>query len=352
MMDQKRNMIGVSLFSNIGIGEAGLPNHINIVLANELLKDRADFYKKLHPNTNMIQGDITDETIFKQLIDQSKQFDQIDFLIATPPCQGMSVAGKMDKNDPRNSLIIKVLEYIIEIQPTYILIENVEGMKRTKIDNKLIPDLINENLSVLGYHINSQVLDTADFGIPQHRRRMFFLISKKQKWSFPEKVKEIQTVKNAIGHLCALESGQDSGIPWHFAKKHNDNHILWMKHTPSGQTAFNNDVYYPQKINGDKISGFSTTYKRIDPNKPAPTITMSNGAISSQNNVHYGEKQADGTYNNSRVLTLRELFILMTIPENIIDKIPMDTSDNFLRKVIGEGIPSKMITKLTENLMI
>ena len=62
--------------------------------------------------------------------------------------------------------------------------------------------------------------------------------------------------------------------------------------------------------NGRKIKGYNTTYKRIEWDKPAPTITMCNGGISSQNNVHPGRLQKDGTYSDARVLTLRELFIL------------------------------------------
>ena len=74
-------------------------------------------------------------------------------------------------------------------------------------------------------------------------------------------------------------------------KKHNERHKLWMTHTPTGKTSFLNKVYYPKKESGERIKGFATTYKRIEWDKPAPTITMANGSISSQNNVHPGRKK-------------------------------------------------------------
>ena len=100
---------GTSLFSNIGIAETYLErNGIDIVVANELIPERARFYKFLYPKTDVITGDITKDEIFNEVIKKSLD-NKIEFLLATPPCQGMSVAGKMDENDPRNSLIIKVV---------------------------------------------------------------------------------------------------------------------------------------------------------------------------------------------------------------------------------------------------
>ena len=124
-----------------------------------------------------------------------------------------------------------------------------------------------------------------------------------------------------------------------------------MKHTKSGETAFNNPIHFPKKQNGEKIKGFSTTYKRIDPNKPCATITMCNGGISSQNNVHYGRLKEDNTYSDSRVLTIHELMILMAIPINRF-KIPENISDNFLREVIGEAVPPLIINKLLSSIIL
>src|SRR5690606_1018447 len=79
-------------------------------------------------DSNMITGDIQNEKIFKQILESSS--DNLDFLIASPPCQGMSVAGKNRSknqmlNDERNFLVFRIIEFIEKKNPNYVLIENV-----------------------------------------------------------------------------------------------------------------------------------------------------------------------------------------------------------------------------------
>ena len=329
----------LSLFASSGIGEYYLDNiGIDVKVANELLSKRADIYRELYPKSNMICGDITDSLVYDKVICTAKQ-KKCNLIIATPPCQGMSVAGKMDQNDPRNKLIIFVIKSILDLDVDFSLIENVPGMLKfiIKVNGKWIKitDYIQQKLQTK-YNISFNVLNAADFGTPQHRKRAFVLISKKSlqvNWKLPDKEKHI-TVKETIGYLPTLESSQVSNIKYHFAKKHKDTHVLWMKNTPTGQTALNNKVYFPS-INGRKIRAFLTTYKRISWDKPSPTITMCNGAISSQNNVHPGRKNIDGTYSDARVLSLLELFLLMGLPPD--PGFSSDTSENQIRHVLGEA---------------
>lgn len=342
-------MNGVSLFSNVGIAETFIKNHdINIVVANELLEKRAEFYNFLYPKTKMICGDITKKDIFEKVLKEALN-KKCQFLIATPPCQGMSVAGKMKEDDPRNSLIKYAIKMIKELKPKYIIIENVVGVLKASIiikNEKIkIVDYLKSELKE--YFINYKVVDVADYGTPQTRKRAIFLISKNKKWEFP-KTQNIITVKEAIGYLPSLESGENSDIPYHYAKKHNERHILWLKHTPTGRTALNNEVHYPKKEDGTRIKGFQTTYKRIEWDKPAPTITMANGSVSSQNNVHPGRLKEDGTYSDARVLSLKEIFILTGLPENW--KPAPWASENLIREVIGEAIPPKLIDEILKTI--
>lgn len=106
--------------------------------------------------------------------------------------------------------------------------------------------------------------------------------------------------------------------------------------------------HFPQKENWERIKWFSTTYKRIDWDKPAPTITMCNWAISSQNNVHPWRLLKDWTYSDPRVLSLKEIFILTGLPDNIY--FPTWATDNFIRQVIWEWIPPKLIKELVLNM--
>lgn len=341
---------GISLFANVGIAETYFKeNGINIVVANELLVERCRIYKHIYPSCDIICGDISEDTIFNKLI-ELYNLNECDFLIATPPCQGMSQAGKMNPDDPRNSLIIHTIEFIKKTQPSNIIIENVPQILKFSIKingvEKKILDYIVKELEPLGYNINYDVLNAADYNTPQNRKRAIFLISNISKWEFPEKQPKI-TVRDAIGNLPSLESGEVSNIPRHYAKNHAKRHIVWMKHTPTGKTAFDNEIYYPQK-DGRKIKGYRTTYKRMEWDKPAPTITMCNGSISSQNNVHPGYKLNDGTYSDARVLSILELLRLTGLPDNW--NYPENISDNLLRKIIGEGFPPHFAASLLKTM--
>jgi DNA (cytosine-5)-methyltransferase 1 len=102
----------LTLFTNVGIDEWYLHTEgIEVIVANELLKDRAEFYRKLYPNTNMICGSITDPDVYNEI---AKASEGVELIIATPPCQGMSQANALraQKDDPRNSLIKKVVSLI------------------------------------------------------------------------------------------------------------------------------------------------------------------------------------------------------------------------------------------------
>ena len=123
-------MNGLSLFSSAGIGEMYLKNTgVDIVVANELLKSRADCYTHLYPNTTMIQGDIQEKSIKAQI--KAHISKEVTFLLATPPCQGVSSLGKNKVQshfelDSRNFLIFDVFEIIDYGNFNYILIENTD----------------------------------------------------------------------------------------------------------------------------------------------------------------------------------------------------------------------------------
>jgi DNA (cytosine-5)-methyltransferase 1 len=347
-------MKGVSLFSSAGIAEYYLENlGIEIVVANELLEKRCELYRILYPQTNMICGDIRNEEIFDSIISNS---NDIDFLIASPPCQGMSIAGKNRTvedmvKDERNFLVERVIQFIEIKYPTYILIENVPSLLKFKMIHQgvefTLVDLLKEKFSK-NYNIEYAILNAKDYEVPQNRQRAIIKIYKKgAEWPWPNK-KEIITVEEAIGKLPSLESGEKSKIQWHFARKHIDKHIVWMRNTPTGQSAFDNDVHYPQKENGVRIKGYNSSYRRIKWDEPAPTITMRNDAVSSQRNVHPGKKKEDGTYSDSRVLTPLELMILMSLPENW--KIPKNTPETLIRQCLGEAIPPKMIMHIVQTI--
>ncbi|NWJ49582.1 MAG: DNA (cytosine-5-)-methyltransferase [Bacteroidetes bacterium] len=349
-------MIGASLFSSAGIAETYFEEvGINIVAANELVQERADLYQALYPNSNMIAGNILDDKVFKALVKSTPE--KLDFLIASPPCQGMSVAGK-NRNleqmlkDERNYLVFKIIDFIKLKSPDFVLIENVPTFFKMVLPYKNQHLKITEILNLIfgkEYNIEAHVYDAAEYGVAQRRTRAIIkLYCKGKKWGQPIKSKEIITVEDKIGSLPSIEAGQKSKIKWHFARKHSNNHIEWMKHTPTGKTAFENDKYFPVKPNGEKVKSYNTTYRRIKWDEPAPTITMRNDAISSQLNVHPGRKLENGIYSDARVLTPLELMLLSSLPQDW--NIPDNTPELLIRKCIGECIPPLLIKNIVAQI--
>ena len=363
---------GLSLFTNVGIAEIFLEKiGVDIVLANEILKNRVKFYKEIYPKTDVICGDIRKNNVFNEIIKKSKT-NKIDFILTTPPCQGMSTAGKKDKNDPRNNLITYAINLIKKIKPKYVFIENVPQQLKTfvKYQNKkiLIPKYLKLCLQKYYNFSDNEIINAADYGIPQNRIRSIILLTRKDlkyKWNPPNKKNEVITLKNAIGDLPSLDpliydisynehlkifpnyekklTVANSISKWHSPPKHVYRQVISMMHTPSGKSAFDNvKKYKPKKNDGSLVKGFRNTYKRQNWNKPGYTVTTYNRTIGSQENVHPGRKMnGSDIYSDPRVFTVYEIMKLMTIPANW--KVPKWCSENFLRTVIGEGIPPLLV---------
>lgn len=370
---------GVSLFSNVGVAETYLDKiGISIKVANEIEPKRAQFYSHLYPKVNMIVGDITDDNVQNKIILECKK-NKVDFLIATPPCQGMSLAGKMDEFDKRNQLIYYAIEIIKKIKPKYILLENVPQLLKTKIkidDNILtIPEYIHQELDSEYNFAKDSIVSAMDYEVPQMRKRNIFLLSRKDMnyiWQIPPK-KKIITLKEAIYDLPSVDPLLKEGIeetiklfPNYFSKKeqaekvsrfhkppvHAKKHVIAMMHTPSGCTAFDNLEYYPKKDDGERVNGHYNTYRRFEWNKPARTITQNNGVISSLCCVHPGKPYLSNNetlYSDPRCLTLYELFIVFSLPKDW--NVPDWADERFIRQVVGEGIPPMLIKNIVEELI-
>ena len=379
--EEGNRLKALSLFANIGVAEAYLEEvGIDVVVANELIERRATLYSKIYPKTQMVCGDITDDSIKKKIVGLCEN-EKIDIIMATPPCQGMSTAGQQNSDDERNKLVCQVVEMVKVLKPTYVFIENVPLFYSTEIEiNKkqiLIPDYIANELGK-DYEIRKYTIDTKNYSVPQTRERAIILMSRKKHkiWTLPEKDDRIVTMRDAIGHLPMLdpyvkdvsderrremfphfEERKRAALAissWHNPPEHVERQVVAMQHTEPGQTAFDNPVYYPKKDDGEAVKGYHNTYKRQNWDTPAYTVTMDNRKISSQNNVHpgrfeYVNAEGENIYSDARTLTLYELMKIMSLPDNW--PVPVNTSEAFLRRIIGEGIPPLFVRKVFEKLV-
>lgn len=376
---KKYKLNGVSLFANVGIAEAYLESiGVDMKVANEFVPQRARFYQDVYTNTHMICGDIKEDVVRKQIVDEALE-QNVNFVMATPPCQGMSMAGNRFEFDIRNELIYYAVDVIKRVNPEYALIENVPTILKTKIaldgEIMLIPDYLKKELGDR-YTFNSDTLVKAmDYAIPQMRERNIFLLVRKDKiikWEFPAK-ERIVTLEEAIGGLPSLDPLLREGLeftlekfpdyekkrkvaadisPWHRPPIHSWKQVEWMMHTPSGKSAIYNETYYPQKENGVHIVAHHNHYRRMAWEKPSRTITQNNGVISSLACVHPGrpyEKDGEILYSDPRVLSIYEILIVSSLPLDW--PIPSWADESLIRKVIGEGIPSKLIKVIVEQLI-
>ena len=372
----------LSLFANIGVAESYLRElGVDVAVANELLERRAKLYAEIYPETEMIPGDITTDDVFSKVIRKSREAG-VKCIMATPPCQGMSTAGQLDEDDERNRLIIPVINAVHKIKPDYVFIENVPNFFNTtiKIDDQdiLIPDYINNELEN-EYIIHRYIINTKDYSVPQVRERAITLLTRRtveKEWILPNPDEKIITMRDVIGDIPEIdpfvkdisqdemnqlfplyEERKNRALAisrWNIPPHHVKRQVIAMMHTPSGATAFDNDKYFPVKENGSPVKGYRNTYKRQNWDTPAYTVTMDNRKISSQNNVHPGryighDENGDPIYSDARTLTLYELMLVMSLPSNW--PVPEKTSEAFLRRIIGEGIPPLFVKKVFENLL-
>lgn len=349
-------MNALSLFSSAGIGEYYFDElGINVVVANEIVTNRAETYLQLYPNCRMVNEDIVKAETKQKIIDECKE-KNIELVIATPPCQGVSTVGKNKSagaifSDPRNFLVLSALDIVDKLKPTFFLIENVPRFQNMKFPFRdeimSLEDLL---ICKYGkeYEIDCAILNAADYGVPQTRYRIVYRVWKKgHTWKLPQKEKQI-SLRDAIGSLPSLEAGEDSGIKNHYARKHADNHIECMRFTPSGKSAFQNKEHYPKKSDGTRIKGYGNSYKRMRWDFPAPTITMRNDIVSSQENVHPGRKLENGVWSDARILTLRELLIVSSLPADM--DCPTNISETLFRQLVGEGVPPKMLKEILKGI--
>ncbi|MDD4291017.1 MAG: DNA cytosine methyltransferase [Clostridia bacterium] len=366
---------GLSLFANVGIAEAYMKDiDVEIKVANEIDVERARFYQDIYKETHMICGDITDDKVRTQIVKESIS-NGVDFVMATPPCQGMSEAGLRLEFDSRNQLVWYAIDVIKRIKPKFAFLENVPKQLTTKIrlgnEILLIPEYIKRELSE-DYTFNNETLIMAkDHGVPQLRERNIFLLVRKDQdvvWEFPKKLPEI-TLEDAIGSLPSLDpllrEGMDETLKhfpeyekkrqaglsvskWHYPPKHSWKQVEWMLHTPTGKSAIYNDEFYPQKADGTPVKAHHNYYRRMKWNMPCRTVTQNNGVISSLACVHpgkpYSSQNGEILYSDPRVLTIYELLIVMSLPLDW--PIPEWAEETFIRKVFGEGIPSMLVKEI------
>lgn len=421
-------MKAISLFACGGIGDLALRHAgFDVVVANELVPERAEVFRYNYPDTHMIVGDIwTEKATILAETERLLQGESLDLVFATPPCQGMSKNGRgkllslirkgeKDAIDPRNLLVVPTVEVFIASGAHTLVMENVPEMENTFIpdprrDGELI-GIIDFIKRELGREFSSSVhvVEFADYGVPQSRQRLISIFTKNESLvAFFQKAKTLippqthsreggklprwRTLRDAIGHTPPLDAGSkdsavDPNIPFHSVPLLDDEKYFWVSNTPEQKGAFDNQCVNPscgyqgnpthfaakdfEGINrastdtpihcsecGELLprpwvrdgktyrlmKGYTSAYRRMRWDMPAPTLTRNLSYACSDNKVHPTQH---------RVLSLHEAMILHTVADYDFYWKRTDgknVSDKTIRELIGESIPPAGLEKIFQHL--
>ena len=338
----------LSLFSGIGGFSLGFRRcGFDIKGFVEIDDGLSKIYEKNFPNTPRIGADITQ--IPSNLIkDFSVNSGPIDVVIGGPPCQGFSLSGKRQIDDPRNYLFEDYLRVIDIIAPRIAIVENVKLLTsmRSK-EGGMVKDDMQEGFRKHGYKVKYFEINAIDYGVPQHRERVFFIATRNDLNIEPSfspasfggcndffsNINYIRTFADACSDLPYIESGQTSNDPWHFAVNHPDHVIDWLWDVPQGVSAHDNtnpDLRPP--------SGYNTTYKRQIWNEPSSTVQTTFGMISGCRNVHPIA---------TRSLTIREAARLQSFPDDYEFSGLLST----IRTGIGNAVPPVLAFSIAEHVV-
>ncbi|WP_318627492.1 DNA cytosine methyltransferase [Paenibacillus polymyxa] len=200
----------IDLFSGVGGLTYGFKlAGFDIMLANEIDSDIAYAYTRNHPSTKMINYDITKldiEVVFNEYK------DKIDVIVGGPPCQGFSQKGSRKSiKDERNFLFKYYYSVVKYVKPQYFLMENVPNLLTS--ENGYFRKEIEQLFSEIGYTLDFQILNAADFGVPQTRRRAFILGKYgSERLSLPVGNGIVTTIDDAISDLAYLRSGEGQDV--------------------------------------------------------------------------------------------------------------------------------------------
>ena len=308
---------------SLGFDKAGFKNIFSIDIENNFCKT----YRKNFNNHNLIEKDITKITDneIKKLVDNKK----IDVIIGGPPCQGFSIAGNIGRkfiDDPRNRLFKEFVRIVRIVRPNHFIMENVARLfthNNKKTRNEIISDF-----ERIGYKVKAKILNSADFGVPQVRKRVIFIGTKtKSEIKFPQKtVNTYVTVKDAIDDLPSLNSGEKSEIPNHVAMNHSTQMLVKMNYINDGGDRY--DI--PKDIRPK--SGDIRKYIKYASDKPAITIT--------------GDMRKVFHYSQNRALTVRELARLQSFPDNFI----FEGTSISQQQQVGNAVPPLMAETIANSI--
>lgn len=246
------------------------------------------------------------------------EFSNVVGIIGGPPCQGFSTVGKREIDDPRNRLYLEYCRIVKEVSPEFFVIENVKGLMT--LNNGAVRDDIERRFSAMGYHVSYEVLNAADYGIPQNRKRVFFVGIRTGSFSFPKKHSKILSASEGISDLPSGDGwdgeskisaytaapknafqkamrGSEKILKNHDFTKHSQQTIDVISRIPDGGSIRDLPPEYWQ------IRKYNKAFERMGSDRPANTVDTGH-----RNYFHYGEPRIPTVRENARLQSFPDSF--------------------------------------------
>lgn len=323
---EKKRMNVVDLFCGAG----GLSTGFRMAGFNVLLgiDNIPVFCKTFEKNDHKsICGDIKEISIdeIKKTINKEK----VDVVVGGPPCQGFSMAGRRDPKDPRNSLFMEFVRVVEGLQPDYFVMENVPGILNMKTEEgELVSEIIFKEFEKRGYRIKAKKLNSADYGVPQKRRRVIFIGTKTEKpIKFPVPTHSKEPKMRFDGTMEKKWEPVSSVL-----KNKRDVDEKYF-HSQKMIEGFNKR----KEKNKKKGKGFGAQYLRMD--EPSFTISARYWKDGAEALVKYNE-------NEVRKLTEEEAAAIQTFPKDY----EFVGSKTDVYKQIGNAVPCLMAKAIAEEI--
>jgi DNA (cytosine-5)-methyltransferase 1 len=310
----------IDLFSgcgglSFGLAEAGF----DVVLGIDNWQDALDTFEKNHPGSQTYNTDLSLTSPAEICRKFSISKGDIAILVGGPPCQGFSISGKRNPDDPRNRLYKSFVDFVAYLRPKIFIMENVPNL--VSMAGGKIKDKIIEDFSRHGYTVSWKILDASEYGVPQRRRRVFFVgVLGDKKFNFPEIISSTPvTVYDAISDLTEATVPDGSsysisqkndyqkkmrkgsrGIFNHVATVHTEQTKKIISMVPDGK----NYKSLPKHLHNTRKVNIAWT--RLNSRKPSYTIDTGHNHI-----FHYRFNRVPTTRESARIQSFPDRFIFV-----------------------------------------
>lgn len=322
---------------SLGFEQAGF----DVIAAVDMWEDAVKTYN--HNREHAVAKVMTVESFNEDVLPELVRTEKITGIIGGPPCQGFSTVGKREIEDPRNKLYLEFYKAVKIANPDFFVIENVKGML-TLNKGAFVKDLLKRfGETGLGYTISYQLLNAADYGIPQNRFRVFYVGIKNIKFEFPQVYDYKLTASDGIGDLLHSDNshyGSDPQNEYQKLLRGSQGHPINQDYTAHTKRTVEIISKIPDGGNIKslppefwEIRKYNKAFERMSSARPSNTIDTGH-----RNYFHYAEP---------RIPTLRESARIQSFPDNF--EVLGTRGSQY--KQVGNAVPPMLAKAIADQII-